>query len=222
MTGRAAIVAGILGCTTLIATACAEQGSERQQTGGTGESPNIQTEQGSEGSGEGSDDTTGNGSEGNDTDPTPKPSEPKVQDVDFTCAKGEIKWQIDNTPVEPFAAREFPTTDKDDKINGGIFPYENPGDVTENYAISFFSDGEKLPGDMFTGWGTFYRGAEKKLYSCSDNSAENYFKYIEGSTTAPFLRHFEGVMFNLYDTDDCSGQAAVKKFSFCIHVQNQN
>lgn len=221
MAGRAHIAALCMGFVTWVTQACAEQGSGRQQTGGTGESPKIQTEQGSEGSGEGAGDTTDAGAEGTDTDPTPKPTEPKVQDVDFSCAKGEIKWQIDNTPVEAFAAREFPTTDKDDKILGGIFPYENPGNP-ESHSISFFADGEQLPGDVFTGWGVIYRGSEKELKACADNSDENYFKYIEGSTTPPHLRHFEGVMFNLYDTSDCSGQVVVKKFSFCIHSQNQD
>lgn len=206
--------------------ACGGSTDVRRSVGGSGDSPQVATQQepgsdavdSSDNSGEDgtTDSDTDNGANGTN-DP-----KPVIKDVGFSCGPGQIKFKIDDKPVDSYAAEKFFSSDKGENFDGGIFPYEFPGSFEPDHRIAVFASGiDKKPGDTFGGWISINRGADGKAGSCQDNASENYFKYIDGNATAPLSRHIEGVVVNLYKDQDCkNGEITIKKFSFCINAIN--
>lgn len=111
--------------------------------------------------------------------------------------------------------------DKDENSTGGIFNYKAPNIAAQQgYVIGIVPDKPTSPGKSFLGLVSLVRGTQR-LTTCAKENNKNYLNYITGNSTAPFIRHFEGTVKNIYDESKaCSGEPIIKTYKFCVHVQN--
>ncbi len=199
---------------TLLILSCGNDSSNRSKVSGTNpkasDSPSSNSQS-----------PNANGEENSQAENEEESSGPSREDTGFTCNLGEIKFKDDAEAVQIFKANSMFIEDKDENSNGGIFNYKAPNIAAQQaYAIGIQPEKAVSPGKSFFGLLSLIRGSQR-LTSCAKENSKNYFNYISGNSTTPYVRNFEGTVRNIYEEGkSCSGDPIIKIYQFCVHVQN--